>query len=243
MAEELKPYNLFTLTSLVGKKTIQERTVVIATVETRLRTAIWVLSSLVFSVVLAIFLGFWFMGPYAVLIPVLVTPAVSFAATTTSRKGLHLTHLQRAFDLVSRPKMRGMFVHCARLYDPFEVFTAQMVPASVAVQDLPDYVAPTRESPLGVEVDVDELGQEAPTVRTFYGSDQGSGVMQQAQRQARLRTAMMWQQREIERAEWAADYEKYLADVRQSLTGPTSADASATSAKTAQVDPAAPAAA
>lgn len=239
MAEELQPYNLFTLTSLIGKKTSQERTVVIATVETRLRTAIWTLSSLVFSFLLALLLGFWFMGAYAVLIPVVITPVVTFAATTKSRKGLQLTHMQRAFDLVSRPKMRGMFVHCSRLYDPFEVFTAQMVPASVAVKDLPDYVPPERESPLGVEVGVDELGQEEPTTRTFYGSDQGAGVMKQAERQARLRTAMMWQQREIERAKWAADYEKYLADVRQSLTGSAGADVTAASVQPAQAAPAA----
>lgn len=131
--DRLRPYQLFTLTQLVGRAANQGRTTIVLGSEVRLRTALWFLGSFVASGVIALIAGFVGLGSYALLIPLAVAPAVTFAFTQQSRKGMQLTHMARLFDELDQPWSKGFVIQCDRLYKPGGDRIGRITPASMSL--------------------------------------------------------------------------------------------------------------
>ncbi|MCZ4326761.1 hypothetical protein [Brachybacterium paraconglomeratum] len=213
--EELKPYNLFTLTHLIGKKATQARTTVVFTAEMGYVTAIWYFVSLALSILLALVLGFTFMGTYAIIVPIFLPFIVTAFATVRSRSGLQLTHLQRTMDHLDRPWARGYLVYAGRLYDPLAVRLVTVTPASVEVEALPDYEPPEALEVFGIE------GENPRRDAQLIAREGGRSLIRSARgaaaRTAQVRTAMSDVVREEERTQWAKNWEAQERHRREQL--------------------------
>lgn len=156
--ESLQPYYLFTLTMLVGRKAMNERTTVALGGEIKLRTAVVFVLASVLSLFLALILGFSFLGSYALLTPFVIVPPVMWFFTQQSKKGMQLSHIQRTFDSIDQPWAKGFVVYCGRLYKPGTTTMIHLTSANVPVeQSMPptildpfgnDVTLPTRSTPM-----------------------------------------------------------------------------------------------
>lgn len=210
--DNLQPYMLFTLTDLIGKKATDQRTTVIATVETPLRTAIWLFASLIISGVPALILGFASpLGTWALLIPMIMVPAITVFATGRSRRGLQLTHLQRTFHRLEAGQVKaGMLIHLGRIYDPLAVDIATVTRSTVDVDDVADW--PRRRTIDVIEQDEEQDAQYVPLAQRRMTLRSARG---QAEEQTRIRSGIMEAQRVMERREWMERYEQRMKDQQE----------------------------
>lgn len=208
-ADELKPYNLFTLTDLISKKATQSRNVVLATTEVRFVTAVWYFTSLALSILAAVVLGFLFMGKYAALIPIFLPILVTAFATTRSRAGLQLTHISRLMDKLDRPWARGMLVYAGRLYDPMHVRVVTVTPATVEVAALPGWESPKHAAITGVDAEEEIDAREQRMLASGGSGMMVSSARGDADRQSQMRSSMMDVVREEESVQWARSWEAH----------------------------------
>lgn len=199
MADDgVQPYNLFTLTDLIGKKATDKRTTVVLTVETPLRVVVWGVISGVIFVIFALVLGFATpIRQWAILVPLLGVPAVVAFTNMRGRRGLQLTHLERTFDALSSRPARKMILHLDRLYDPMQVSTATVAPASVDVEEIEGW--PRRDSSVPLwDEDVEDSFVESSERRLSMRSARAA-----AEERTYMMAGLMEAQRVIEREQFA----------------------------------------
>lgn len=214
-ADELSPYNLFTLTDLISKKATQARRVVVLTTEIYLATAVWYGVSLALCILVAILLGIMFMGPYAALFPIFVPLIVTAVATTRSRTGLQLTHMSRFMDKLDRPWAKGLLVYTGRLYDPMEVRVVTVTPASVEVAALPDFTPVEGSGITGVDEVTD--AREQQVLAAGGSSMMVPSARGDAAQQSLVRASMMDVTNEEDYLQWARSWEAHVRLRREEM--------------------------